>query len=540
MAIDLSAKSILVIDDFPQIIVTVSAMLRDAGCDDIEAAKSGEQALQLIANKRYDLIVCDYHLGDGKDGRQVLEEARHAGILGYSTAFLMVTGENNLPIVMGAIEHRPDDYLVKPFVKEVLLQRIGKLLKRKGELAAIDQAIDEHNLSRAISLADREIKNQPANTYDLLKLKAELSIHMDKPAQAKALYEQILSLRPVLWARLGLAKVNLLMGECEAAREQFQALLDENEYYIEAYDGLAEALECIANNQQAQAVLNQAIALSPTSGRRQLRLANIAEKNADHETLSKALRASVRFSKRSVFKSVEPHLRLARTLAGQGAMIKALRMLTEAREEFQNHQSDTIRLQSLQMQLYQQTSNKEAMENIFRDALARFHNHGSEMSVEALRELAQACFAINRPDEAKEILAQLVKHHHDEPTVLERVQQAFDEAGYSQDGAELIRDGAREIIAINNEGVKLFKAGDSEAAMSHFEDAAQALPRNRTINLNAAKALIFYMRGHGRDDNLIRRTRTYLNRAKPPEGSAQKGYDEAVQMFEAIANPDLN
>ncbi len=538
MSTDLKGKSILVVDDFPQITVTVSAMLRDAGCSDIDSAKTGEQALQMLSNQRYDVVICDYHLGDGKDGRQVLEEAHFAGTLGYATAFLMVTGENNLPIVMGAIEHRPDDYLVKPFVKEVLLHRIDKLLKRKQDLTAIDTAIDDHNYTLAIALADREIRQNPANTYDLLKLKAELSLRAGRAEQAKQLYEQILQRRPILWARLGLAKTNLMLGECATACDQFRALVDENKYYIEAYDGLAEALECVAERVAAQDVLAQAVALSPTSGRRQLRLAQLAEQNHDTETLIKALRSSVRFNKKSVFRSIKPHLRLAELLTEQGANLKAIRALSEAREEFQNQPNETVQLAIAQAQLYRLTNNHDAAQAALRDAMAKFSSHGLKMGIDVLPMLLESCFALDHPDFARQVAAQLVSHYHDDPHVLQTVQQLFDRAGRGQEGSDLIRDQSREIIAMNNEGVRLFQAGDSEAAMAHFEEAANALPLNRTINLNAAKALMSHMRRHGKDAELMRRTRHYLQRAKPTQ-AAETGYNDALAMFETLQSSDI-
>ncbi len=46
---------------------------------------------------------------------------------------MIVTGENQVPMVVGAIEAEPDDYIIKPFSQSVLRTRLVKIQNRKKQ-----------------------------------------------------------------------------------------------------------------------------------------------------------------------------------------------------------------------------------------------------------------------------------------------------------------------------------------------------------------------------------------------------------------------
>ncbi|MFM8454207.1 MAG: response regulator, partial [Gammaproteobacteria bacterium] len=60
----------LVIDDLPDFRAAVKRMLEAFGASEVDVIASGDDALSNLEQKTYDIIVCDYNLGDGKDGQQ--------------------------------------------------------------------------------------------------------------------------------------------------------------------------------------------------------------------------------------------------------------------------------------------------------------------------------------------------------------------------------------------------------------------------------------------------------------------------------------
>ena len=74
--VDWADKNYLVVDDFIGIRQLLRESLRNLGAKNIDQASSGGEAIALLARIRYDVVLCDYNLGEGKNGQQVLEEAR--------------------------------------------------------------------------------------------------------------------------------------------------------------------------------------------------------------------------------------------------------------------------------------------------------------------------------------------------------------------------------------------------------------------------------------------------------------------------------
>jgi len=125
-------KSFLIVDDFSDFRSSVRSMLRELGVKEVDTADSGEQALRMCSQKRYDFVLHDFNLGDGrKNGQQVLEDLMIERLLSYESVFIMVTAENSQAMVMSALEWEPDGYLTKPFNRAGLAQRLEKLVQRK-------------------------------------------------------------------------------------------------------------------------------------------------------------------------------------------------------------------------------------------------------------------------------------------------------------------------------------------------------------------------------------------------------------------------
>ena len=137
---DLSERRGLLIDDMPEMRSTMRIQLADAGLEKCDAARNVKEAVERLTENRYDLIVCDYNLGQGADGQQLLELVRRRQLLPLSTAFLMVTGESGYEQVSTAAEYAPDDYLIKPFTSGMLGTRLERILEKKDALKPVYQS----------------------------------------------------------------------------------------------------------------------------------------------------------------------------------------------------------------------------------------------------------------------------------------------------------------------------------------------------------------------------------------------------------------
>jgi two-component system KDP operon response regulator KdpE len=118
------AARILIVDDEPNIISTVAALLRAKGYD-VLTAMTGRAALATVERNGPDLIVLDLGLPD-IDGVEVCVAVRQSS--GVPILVLSARGAEGDKV--RALDAGADDYVTKPFGAEELLARIRAALRR--------------------------------------------------------------------------------------------------------------------------------------------------------------------------------------------------------------------------------------------------------------------------------------------------------------------------------------------------------------------------------------------------------------------------
>jgi two-component system, OmpR family, response regulator len=125
MADDSPARRILVVDDEPSIVDSVSTSLRYEGFD-VDEATTGRRALAMAQDRPPDLIVLDVMLPD-LDGLEVTRRLRADGI---RTPVLFLTARDALDDKLAGLTIGGDDYVTKPFSLAEVIARIRVILRR--------------------------------------------------------------------------------------------------------------------------------------------------------------------------------------------------------------------------------------------------------------------------------------------------------------------------------------------------------------------------------------------------------------------------
>lgn len=131
------SSCILLVDDDPDILALVSALLTSEGFETVTASSMAEM-LRCLESRDFDLFVLDMNLPDG-DGVRCCSYIR-----GYSQApILMLTAQKSTDLKVNAFEMGADDYIVKPFDPRELAARVKVQLRRAGQaLTSADTATD--------------------------------------------------------------------------------------------------------------------------------------------------------------------------------------------------------------------------------------------------------------------------------------------------------------------------------------------------------------------------------------------------------------
>jgi len=533
MALDLSHKKILCVDDFPEMRSMVRKMAVAFRGQDVDDAKNGVDAVKAMEKKKYDIILCDYNLGEGKDGQQVLEEAKHRELINYATIFMMITAENTVEMVMGAMEYHPDGYLSKPFTKTEFAARLEKILEKKADLADIEKAIQRKDNLGAIALCNEKLVSNPKNAFEVLRIKADLCEKIGDFAEAGSIYEKVLSNRDVPWAALGLARVRYQTKDYMMAKEMLQDLIEKNNSFVEAYDWLAKTYDALGDLQQAQRILSDAVQISPKAILRQKALAEVAYKNKDLDMAETACKRVVRIGKTSCFKNPDDYSSLAKVYLDKKSPTDALKVMSNVREEFGNQPEANLHAAVMEGRIYKDLGQNDAAEKAINEATLIFGSLAGNVPTNVAMDLAKSCFALGKKEQGENLVKYVVRNHHEDEAVLKQAQALFTELGMADEGQALISSTRQEVIDVNNKGVQLAKEGKLEESIEFFAKAASGMPDNHTINLNAAQSLIMHMQKNGKNDKYLYQTRQYLDRVRQHDPTNEK-YQKLLAVYKKV------
>lgn len=500
-------KTALVIDDFPDMRGSIRRMLVNFGVNEVDTASTGEEAITHCEHKSYDIILCDYNLGDGKSGQQILEELRYRRVLKNTTIYMMITAETTKAMVFGALEYQPDEYLTKPFTQTVLQKRLDRLVQEKIALFDINRAMDEEDYDRAVGLCNQLIAKKDRYEQKCYRLKARCFVLKQRYSQARKIYEQTLAERPVDWAQIGLGRCMIEMGELDAAEKLFLQLIDQKCLCLEVYDCLAEIKSRKGDIAGAQQLLEYASDISPNAILRQQLLAQISEDNGDLERAEKAHRKVVRLGNNSCYESPENYFKLARCISTQirqsdtkdRKRIKdAEEVLDRARRRYKDDEQVKVQSEVINAAVYADAGQPEESRKRIESVADKLTTDTEQPAhPQLVLDLVRTYRAMGENEKAQELLRGLAEQYPDDEALGEAVDRLSDEP--------LSRRGKEQAVELNTRGKGLFAAQQYPDAVALFGEALRHYPNNIAIKLNLLLALVRQMNAAGVDEAQVRR-----------------------------------
>jgi len=121
--------TILIVDDFSTMRRIVKNALRQLGYVNVIEADDGTTALDVLRREKIDFIVSDWNMPQ-MTGIELLKAVRTTDEW-KDLPFLMVTAEGQKEHVIEAVKHRVNNYIVKPFTPETLMEKINKIFEGK-------------------------------------------------------------------------------------------------------------------------------------------------------------------------------------------------------------------------------------------------------------------------------------------------------------------------------------------------------------------------------------------------------------------------
>jgi DNA-binding response OmpR family regulator len=159
-------KTILVVDDAPNIVELLRLYLEEAGYATV-VATDGTAAVELHRKHRPDLVILDVML-PGIDGFEVCRAIRREA----DTPVLMLTARTDDVDAIVGLELGADDYVTKPFNPRALVARVKAILRRTDGTVRLGRPIEVGSLRieprrREVAVGDRTLELR-AREFDLL------------------------------------------------------------------------------------------------------------------------------------------------------------------------------------------------------------------------------------------------------------------------------------------------------------------------------------------------------------------------------------
>ena len=165
-----SKGRILVVDDQAQIRRVLRTTLVANGYE-VDDARGGQEALEKLREKKYDLILLDINMTDIR-GTEVCRAIRSSSGVGI----IMLTVRNSEADKVLALDAGADDYVTKPFSTSELFARIRSVLRRKMGDSPVQELrlkdVEVNFESRQVTVRNRKVHLTPKE-FELLRCLAK-------------------------------------------------------------------------------------------------------------------------------------------------------------------------------------------------------------------------------------------------------------------------------------------------------------------------------------------------------------------------------
>ncbi len=234
---DMHKARALIVEPQPTMRSILAAQLRDLGVGHVTSVQRTRDARLALERGPFDIVLCSREFeGMPDNGQDLLDELRRENQLPHSTVFIMLCTSVTYHQVVEAGESALDGLIVRPCSATALEARLLEARKRKRELGSILQALDAGHDEEALSLAMRRWVAQQPYAGWCGRLAGELLLRLNRPDEARKVFEKLTLPSSAAWAQLGVARSLMALGQLQQAQAMVQAVLAADGSNADAHD----------------------------------------------------------------------------------------------------------------------------------------------------------------------------------------------------------------------------------------------------------------------------------------------------------------
>lgn len=500
----------LVIDDIGAMRHAIRSQLQTLGMNQVSVTSNADEALRILTDKSFDLILCDYNLNQASSGQHLLEHLRSERLIGARTVFVMITAEAEYAYVANAVEYSPDDYILKPCPEKKLRARLERLFDRRAFLMPVIHALEAQQYELAIRESDRLIAMQPDERWlmQALRLKAEAQLALHDTSALFATYQQAEQVRnDAPWVTMGIARAHFLASDPEAAARIAETLITQHPNYVAAYELLAQIRSAQQDEDGALAMLQASSKILP-SAKRFRAISESAFLLGQLDEAKQHAELAIKLSSGSMAERSDDFIALAQIQTDQGDHRAAIVTLEKQARKYAETGAYGIAKNAVLAQAYcaagEQDKARKLVERAQRLVTAQT---GSA----ALTTLGKAAIKSGDLILGLEVMTRAVQASGaDKQRIARHVTKAMQDTGQLDKIADVIDAGQRRILVLVDEAARLMRGAQFESAYQKVSAALAIHDENIEALLAAAQLHLLWMKQDGMDAAIVARAKGYL------------------------------
>ncbi len=537
--IDYGNKRFLIVDNIKQSRDSLKIFAYSLGALSVDTSFHAPDIITLCESNQYDVILLGYDLGENKkNGQQILEELRAKNILSRTSIIIMITAEVSQSMVLAALEHKPDEYLTKPYTLKDLTTRLNRCFEKKNAMRAIYRAMDENDRHRVIQLCREEITKNSPYKLECLGIRSRQHFELGEYEKAKQIYSAYLGTPNCQWAAIGMGKIAIITNDYFGAERYFQAVVDDNPFYLSAYDWLAKAHELNNNHDLAEEVLEKALMVSPRSVTRLKHYAQLCLNNNKLDKATHALSKTNELAYHSIHKKPDNAIQFAEALIDHADNLtqfevrklnnRAFEILANMTKDFKANELKVI-AQFLTARLHNKAKDTSLAKSSLKDAERLLDRYKNNISVSGTFKIARSLIALQRRGKAETILEKLSQANPDNMEILSEVLALSDRPISEKD--KIAAQTALEV------GVSLYKANHYTLAIDKLNQALYHFPHHLGVKLNLLQVLLVSYEANPQRIEDFKQAKILIKQFSDlsPESESYKRFSKLRNKYDALA-----
>lgn len=497
---DLHKARALIVEPQATMRSTLAAQLRGLGVGEVSAVATTRDARLALERSAFDIVLCAREFdGLPDNGQELLDELRRENQLPCSTVFIMLCTAITYHQVIEAGESALDSLIVRPCSAAALEARLLEARRRKRELAPVLQALDAGDEEQGLALAMRRWVAKKPYALWCGRLAAELLLRLNRPDEARKVFEALSVPDSPPWARLGVARAHLAAGQAAQAQQAVQRVLEAEPRNADALDLEGRLLIDQGQFDAALQTYRRAVAATPGCLLRNQHAGALAFYQGQHDEAQQCLERAVSLGVQSkLFDALT--LALLALLRADAGDLPGLRAAAAQLAAYRSRHVGSVRLQRLESSVELLIAMAEGPQEQARDALAALSGAAGDDDF----DLEAACVLLGLWARApQELLGgqrhdALVRQLGQRFCTSRAITEVLIAAARREDGvAESLLQCHQAIGQLAEQALERSMAGDTLAAVNLLLDHARASRNAKLIDLVLAVGRRAVAQGHG-------------------------------------------